>query len=108
MRAEPAEEGKFQWLARLGFAVRGLLYIVIAWLVIATGRTEDLTGTMEYLGRGVGRWLMILLVTGLTGYGASATPRSEWTAAAIIRRRRGGGLPLLEAEPSIYASRGRP
>ena len=69
MRAEPAQEGKFQWLARSGFLVRGLLYIVIAWLVIATGRTEDLTGTMEYLGRGVGRWLMFLLVTGLTGYG---------------------------------------
>lgn len=69
MRAEPAEEGKFQWLARFGFLVRGLLYIVIALLVIGTGRTEDLTGTIEYLSRGVGRWLLILLVAGLTGYG---------------------------------------
>lgn len=70
MRAEPTEEGRFQWLARFGFVVRGLLYIVIALLVIATGRTEDLTGTIEYLARGVGRWLLILLVAGLTGYGA--------------------------------------
>lgn len=69
MRAEPAEEGKFQWLARLGFAVRGLLYIVIGLLVIETGRTEDLTGTVEYLARGYGRWLLILMVAGLTGYG---------------------------------------
>jgi hypothetical protein len=69
VRAEPTEEGKFQWLARLGFVVRGLLYIVIAMLVIGTGRTEDLTGTIEYLGRGVGRWLLLVLVAGLTGYG---------------------------------------
>ena len=69
MRAEPSTEGRFQWLARLGFAVRGLLYIVIGLLVILTGRTEDLTGTVGYLGRGVGRWLLIFVVAGMTGYG---------------------------------------
>jgi hypothetical protein len=62
-------ESKFVWLARFGFVTRGLLYIVIAWLVIANGRTEDLTGAMEYLGHGVGRGLMIFLVAGMTGYG---------------------------------------
>ena len=62
------QEGKFQWLTRFGFLTRGLLYIVIAWLVIANGRTEDLTGTMEYLSRGVGRGLMIFLVAGMSGY----------------------------------------
>jgi hypothetical protein len=62
-------ETKFQWLARFGFVVRGLLYIVIALLVIGTGRTEDLTGAMEYLDRGFGRGLMIFLIAGMTGYG---------------------------------------
>jgi hypothetical protein len=62
-------ESKFVWLARFGFVTRGLLYIVIAWLVITNGRTEDLTGAMEYLGHGVGRGLMIFLVAGMTGYG---------------------------------------
>src|SRR6476661_4254119 len=62
-------ESKFVWLARFGFVTRGLLYIVIAWLVIANGRTEDLTGAMEYLGHGVGRGLMIFVVAGMTGYG---------------------------------------
>ena len=47
-------EGKFQLLARFGFVMRGLLYIVIALLVIGTGRTEDLTGAMEYLDHGAG------------------------------------------------------
>jgi hypothetical protein len=69
VRAEPSSEGKFQWLARLGFVVRGLLYIVIGLLVIGTGRTEDLTGTVDYLARGFGRWLLIFLVAGMTGYG---------------------------------------
>jgi hypothetical protein len=64
-----ASESKFQWLARFGFVTRGLLYIVIAWLVIATGRTEDLTGAMEYLGHGVGRGLMVFVVAGMAGYG---------------------------------------
>lgn len=69
MAGDLANESKFQWLARFGFVTRGLLYIVIAWLVIATGRTEDLTGIMEYLGDGFGRGLMIFLVAGMTGYG---------------------------------------
>lgn len=69
MRAEPAQEGKFQWLARLGFVARGLLYIVIAMLVLQTGRTEDLTGAMEYLDRGVGHWLLIAMTAGMVGYG---------------------------------------
>jgi hypothetical protein len=64
-----ASESKFQWLARFGFVTRGLLYIVIAWLVIRTGRTEDLTGAMEYLGHGLGRGLMVFLVAGMSGYG---------------------------------------
>lgn len=70
MRAEPEYESKFQWLARFGFVVRGLLYIAIALLVIGSGRTEDLTGTMEYFGHGVGRWLLVAAIAGMTGYGA--------------------------------------
>ena len=69
MAEDLTRETKFQWLARFGFVVRGLLYIVIALLVIGTGRTEDLTGAMEYLERGFGRGLMIFLIAGMTGYG---------------------------------------
>ena len=69
MSDDIASESKFQWMARLGFVVRGLLYIVIALLVIGTGRTEDLTGAMEYLGHGWGRGLLILMIAGMAGYG---------------------------------------
>ena len=64
------DQTKFQWLARFGFVTRGLLYIVIAWLVIVNGRTEDLTGAMAYLGHGIGKALLIFLAIGMAGYGA--------------------------------------
>jgi hypothetical protein len=64
-----AGESRFQNLTRLGFLARGLLYIVIAVLVVGTGRTEDLTGALEYLGQGIGRGLLIGLAAGLAAYG---------------------------------------
>lgn len=64
-----AAESKFQWLTRAGFAARGLLYIVIAFLVIGTGRTEDLTGALEYVGQGSGKILLIGIAAGLAVYG---------------------------------------
>lgn len=66
---ELAAEGKFQWLTRLGFASRGLLYLIIATLVIGTGQTEDLTGALEYVGQGAGKLLLIALAAGLATYG---------------------------------------
>jgi len=65
-----ASQTKFQWLARFGFVTRGLLYIVIAWLVIVNGRTEDLTGAIKYVGHGFGRLLLAFLAVGMASYGA--------------------------------------
>ncbi|MBA3511732.1 DUF1206 domain-containing protein [Sphingomonas sp.] len=64
-----AGESKFQTWTRVGFAARGLLYIVIALLVLGTGRTEDLTGALEYLNEGVGELLLMVLAGGLATYG---------------------------------------
>ena len=64
-----ASESKFQTLTRIGFVARGLLYIVVALLVLQTGRTEDLTGALEYLGRGDGRLLLMGMAAGMVGYG---------------------------------------
>ena len=55
------------WLTRLGFAARGFLYLIIAWLAIGTGRTEDLTGALEYL-RGE-RALLMIILAGFLAYG---------------------------------------
>lgn len=56
-------------LTRLGFAARGLLYLVIAWLVIRAGRAEDLSGALEYLAEGSGRLLLIGIGAGFVAYG---------------------------------------
>ena len=55
------------WLTRLGFAARGFLYLVIAWLAIGTGRAEDLAGALEYL-RGE-RALLMIILAGFLAYG---------------------------------------
>lgn len=62
-------QDKFVLLTRLGFAARGLLYLVIAWLVIRTGRTEDLEGALEYVGDGGGKWVLIAMTAGFVAYG---------------------------------------
>ena len=54
-------------LTRVGFATRGLLYIVIAIFVMTTGRTEDPSGALKYLGEGGGRILLLLMAAGLLG-----------------------------------------
>ena len=62
-------DARLTTLTRVGFAARGLLYIVIAFLVIGTGRTEDQQGALSYLGQGGGKWLLVLMALGLAAYG---------------------------------------
>ena len=59
----------FEWLTRLGFAARGLLYIVTGLLVISAGRAEDASGVFSYLGTGAGKWLLYAMSAGFAGYG---------------------------------------
>ncbi len=56
-------------LARLGFAARGLMYIVIGWLALRTGRAEDGAGALEYLSGGVGQLLLAVMAIGFLSYG---------------------------------------
>lgn len=55
-------------LTRVGFAARGLLYIVIAMLVIRAGRAESPSGALQYLGEGGGRVLLVVMAAGLFAY----------------------------------------
>lgn len=64
------KEDRFIMLARVGFAARGFLYLVIAWLVVETGRAADLTEAMRYVADGDGRILMAVLLAGFIAYGA--------------------------------------
>jgi hypothetical protein len=95
-----AYEGKFQWLTRLGFAARGLLYILIAILAARTGRTEDLTGALEYVGHGSGKLLLAALAAGLVTYGL-------WrlSDAALGTEHRGSGWKQLGSR-AVYGGIG--
>ena len=56
-------------LTRIGFATRGTLYLVIAFLVIGAGRAEDPAGALQYVGNGAGRVLLAVMAVGLCAYG---------------------------------------
>lgn len=60
---------KFTALTRLGFAARGLLYLMIAWVVITTGQTADLNEAMYYLATGTERYILGAVVVGFVAYG---------------------------------------
>lgn len=99
---EVASESKFQWMTRLGFAARGLLYILIALLAIGTGRTEDLTGAIEYVGHGPGKLLLIGVAVGLATYGlwrlsdaAIGTEHPGTKLDAVGKRIAAGGIGLV-------------
>jgi len=62
-----AHADKLVWLTRLGFAARGLLYLIIAWLVIGSGRATDLTGALEHVREE--RPLLIVILVGFVAYG---------------------------------------
>ena len=95
---ELASESRFLTLCRVGFFGRGVLYILIAWLVLQTGRTEDLTGALEYLGQGTGRVLLIVIAAGLAAYGlwrladAAFGIENPGPAGKALRKRAAAGF----------------
>lgn len=103
-------------LTRIGFATRGLLYIVIAMLILRTGRAEDPSGAIEYLGRGGGRVLLLVIAAGLMGYGiwrladAALDIERHGSDRKGVMERVGAGVSgsihLLLASKSIQLMRG--
>jgi len=94
---------RFTALTRLGFAARGLLYIVIALLVFRSGRSEDIGGALAELGRSGGDpccW-RLLPVSSLTVCGALRTQRSTSMGMMQGRRALANVSPRPAAERSI-------
>ena len=89
-------------LTRLGFAARGLLYLVIAILVMTTGREEDPAGALNYLGQGGGQILLLLMTLGLLAYGlwrlsdaAFDTERHGTGRSAVLARLGAAGSGIV-------------
>jgi hypothetical protein len=62
--------GKFELLTRTGFAARGILYGLIGWLALKSGRTEDGQGVLAWLDSGNGRILLAAMGVGFLFYAA--------------------------------------
>lgn len=71
-----AVEPKFKTLARLGYAARGVIYLVIGGLALMTafgegGQTTDSRGAiLKILEQPFGNVLLVILILGLLGYSA--------------------------------------
>jgi hypothetical protein len=95
---ELSRESKFLTLCRIGFLGRGILYILIAVLVIGTGRTEDLTGALSYLNEGSGRLLLAGIAAGMLAYAvwrlsdAAFGMENPGSDGKAIRKRAAAGL----------------
>lgn len=81
----PGKNPPFLLLARFGFAARGLMYLLIAWLALRIGRTEDPSGALAYLGTGGGRAVLAGMAVGFAGYAA-------WRLVDAIINVEGSGL----------------
>jgi hypothetical protein len=54
---------------RLGFAARGLIYAIIGYLALRSGRTENASGALDYLASGAGRPIVAAMAAGFLSYG---------------------------------------
>ena len=61
--------GKLETLTRLGFAARGIMYVLIGFLALEAGRAEDGAGALEVLNGGAGKLLLALMAAGFAAYG---------------------------------------
>lgn len=95
---ELTNESNFLSLCRIGFVGRGVLYILIAMLVLGTGRTEDLTGALAYLNQGAGRLLLLGMAAGMLAYGlwrladAAFGMENPGSDSKALRKRAAAGL----------------
>ena len=62
---------RFETLTRIGFAARGLTYILIGWLALRVGQAAGASDALRTLADGgAGRLLLVLAAAGLFAYGA--------------------------------------
>src|SRR5579875_1489569 len=62
------------WLARLGYAVKGIVYVIIGWLAVQLaigvgGKATDQRGALQMISRQpFGHFLLIIVAISLLGY----------------------------------------
>ncbi len=74
----------FELVTRVGFAARGIMYVLIGWLALKGGRMEDGAGILSYLDSGGGRLVLAAMAPGFLFYGL-------WRAADAWFDSQGNG-----------------
>lgn len=65
----PSVSPNFLLLTRIGFAARGLLYLIVGYLALKLGRAEDASGALDWLGGKTGGMVLGALAFGFAAYG---------------------------------------
>jgi hypothetical protein len=65
----PGRLSTFLVLTRIGFAARGIMYLLVAYMALWLGRAADIEGVLEHLNSGTGRALLAPMAVGFAGYG---------------------------------------
>jgi hypothetical protein len=64
-----ASLSRLELMTRVGFAARGIMYGLIGFLALKTGRNGDGADALQYLAGESGRILLALMALGFLGYG---------------------------------------
>jgi hypothetical protein len=65
----PSVSPDFLLLTRIGFAARGLLYLIVGYLALKLGRAEDASGALDYVANKAGGLVLAALALGFVAYG---------------------------------------
>jgi hypothetical protein len=103
---------KFEALTRLGFAARGFMYMLVGFLALWFGRSEDASGALEFLNGGAGKLALAVMALGFAAYAfwrlAGAWLDSEGHGSdrkGIAVRLGGAGSGLVYLGFAFYAAR---
>jgi Domain of Unknown Function (DUF1206) len=85
-------------MTRIGFAARGVMYILIGYLALRLGRTEDGAGALEWMSSGGGRIVLAAMAAGFLAYAiwrlseAAIDSEGHGSGAKGIAVRLGGAV----------------
>ena len=87
-----------EMFTRIGFAARGLMYLIIGYLALRFGQTESGEGALATLAQGSGKLLLGIMALGFAAYGvwrlseALADTEGHGSDAKGSAARIGGGI----------------
>jgi hypothetical protein len=103
-----ANSRSLDWLARLGLAARGLVYVLIGALAFQiafgdSGERADQQGAFQELARnGAGKALLWVIALGFVGYAAWQVTQAVWGYQDKPKAKRNGHRAVSAAKAVVY------